>query len=58
MRYKIWDHFEGRFLTETESHKFGIGADGRLYEFKSNSEGGYTWVSKTACPDYYEIEFK
>ncbi|MEK4427723.1 hypothetical protein MHB54_00535 [Paenibacillus sp. FSL M7-0802] len=50
MKYKIWDYLEGRFLTETESQKFGIGTDGKLYEFNSKPHDRYAWASKTVAP--------
>ncbi|ODA08269.1 hypothetical protein [Paenibacillus polymyxa] len=59
MKYKIWDMFRDRFLTEDECYNFGIGLDGKLYEFDFGAGGdGSAWLNKEPCPEYYEIHFE
>lgn len=56
MKYRIWDMFRNRYLTEDESYNFGIGSDGKLYEFNFGAGGdGSAWLEKTQCSKYYEI---
>ncbi|MBE7896142.1 hypothetical protein G7L40_20435 [Paenibacillus polymyxa] len=58
MKYKIWDMFKDRFLTEGESYCFGIGSDGKLYEFDFGACGESAWLNRKACPEHYEIHME
>ncbi|WP_336761387.1 hypothetical protein [Paenibacillus sp. USHLN196] len=57
LKYKIWNCSEDRFLTEDESYRFGIGIDGKLYEFDCGAADGSAWLERDICSDYYEIHF-
>ncbi|KAF6565347.1 hypothetical protein G9G63_09315 [Paenibacillus sp. EKM202P] len=59
MKYKIWDISNDRYLTEDESYNFGIGSDGKLYEFDfGTGGGGNAWLEKTQCTQNYGIHFE
>ncbi|MDY8021153.1 hypothetical protein [Paenibacillus polymyxa] len=58
MKYKIWDISNDCYLTEEESYCFGIGSDGKLYEFDFGACRESAWLNRKPCLEYYEIHFE